>query len=50
VQSLDVLYGAGSGYGDAFVFTDTIQRLTLDLSGELISDSEADLRIAAARQ
>jgi arylsulfatase len=37
-------------YSDAFAFTGTIKRVTLDLSGELIEDSEADLKIAMVRQ
>jgi arylsulfatase A-like enzyme len=37
-------------YSDQFTFTGTIKRVTLDLSGELIPDSEADLKIAMARQ
>jgi arylsulfatase len=37
-------------YSDAFVFTGSIKRVTLDLSGELIPDTEADIRIAMARQ
>ena len=35
---------------DAFRFTGTIKRVTMDLSGELIADTEADMRIAMARQ
>jgi arylsulfatase len=37
-------------YGDAFRFTGTIKRVTLDLSGEMILDTEADMKIAMARQ
>jgi arylsulfatase len=37
-------------YSDEFKFTGTIKRVTLDLSGDLIPDAEADLRIAMARQ
>jgi len=37
-------------YTGEFRFTGTIKRVTVDLSGELISDSEADLKIAMARQ
>ena len=33
-----------------FPFTGTIKRVTLDLSGELIQDAEADMKIAMARQ
>ena len=37
-------------YGDAFRFTGTIKRVTMDLSGELIPDTETDMKIAMARQ
>lgn len=37
-------------YKDAFAFTGTITRVTVDLSGELIPDTAADLKIAMARQ
>ena len=37
-------------YSGVFPFTGTIKRVTLDLSGELIPDSEADMKIAMARQ
>jgi arylsulfatase len=37
-------------YSGAFRFTGTIKRVTVDLSGELIQDSKAELRIAMARQ
>ncbi|MDQ7823682.1 MAG: arylsulfatase [Candidatus Eremiobacteraeota bacterium] len=37
-------------YSDAFPFTGNIKRVTLDLSGELIPDSAADLKVAMARQ
>ena len=37
-------------YTGAFPFTGTIKRVTLDLSGELIADTEADLRVAMMRQ
>jgi arylsulfatase len=37
-------------YNDAFAFTGTIKRVTMDLSGELIQDTDADMRIAMARQ
>jgi hypothetical protein len=30
--------------------TGTITRVTIDLSGELIPDTEADMRVAMARQ
>ena len=41
---------AADEYSDSFAFTGTIKRVTLDLSGEMIPDSEADMRIAMARQ
>jgi arylsulfatase len=37
-------------YADAFRFTGTLTRATVDLSGELIPDSENDMKIAMARQ
>jgi arylsulfatase len=37
-------------YGGDFRFTGTIKRVTIDLPGELILDSEADMRVAMARQ
>jgi arylsulfatase len=37
-------------YKDAFTFTGTITRVTMDLSGELIPDTAANLKIAMARQ
>ncbi len=37
-------------YSDAFRFTGTIKRVTIDLSGELIPDREADMKIAMGRQ
>jgi hypothetical protein len=37
-------------YREPFRFMGTIKRVTLDLSGELIPDSEADMKIATARQ
>ena len=37
-------------YKDAFPFSGTITRVTLDLSGDLIQDTAADLKIAMARQ
>ncbi|OYV08878.1 MAG: hypothetical protein CG437_1628, partial [Methanosaeta sp. NSP1] len=33
-----------------FPFTGTIERVTLDLSGELIQDSEAEMKVAMTRQ
>jgi arylsulfatase len=41
---------AAEEYIDEFSFTGRITRVTLDLSGELIPDTEADLKIAMARQ
>ncbi len=41
---------APNEYSDRFAFTGTIHRVTLDLSGELIQDTEADMRIAMRRQ
>jgi arylsulfatase A-like enzyme len=37
-------------YNDAFPFTGIITRVTMDLSGELIPDTAADLKIAMSRQ
>jgi arylsulfatase len=37
-------------YKAPFRFTGTIKRVTLDLSGELIPDTEADMRVAMMRQ
>ena len=37
-------------YGDAFPFTGTMKRVTMDLSGELIPDTDADLKITMMRQ
>jgi hypothetical protein len=37
-------------YKDGTPFTGTIKRVTIDLSGELIPDSEAELKIAMALQ
>jgi arylsulfatase len=37
-------------YKSPFPFTGTIHRVTVDVSGELIRDTEAELRIAMARQ
>ncbi len=41
---------AAEEYNDEFRFTGTIKRVTLDLSGELIEDSETDMKIAMMRQ
>jgi hypothetical protein len=37
-------------YSGEFRFTGTIKRVTMDLSGELIPDTEADMKIAMRRQ
>ena len=37
-------------YGDRFDFSGSIRHVILDLSGKLIPDTEADLKIAMARQ
>jgi hypothetical protein len=42
--------GAPEGDSGTFRFTGTIRRVTVDLSGDLIQDSEADMKIAMARQ
>lgn len=54
-EGLSCGYDAGSSvapeeYNDAFEFSGRIKRVTIDLSGELIQDSEADMKIAMARQ
>jgi arylsulfatase len=54
-QGLSCGYDAGDPaapeeYSGEFRFTGTIKRVTIDLSGELIEDAEADLRVAMARQ
>jgi hypothetical protein len=41
---------AAEEYTDEFRFTGRIKRVTVDLFGELISDSETDMKIAMARQ
>ncbi len=41
---------AAEEYTDEFRFTGTIKRVTIDLSGELIPDTEADMKIAMTRQ
>ena len=41
---------AAEEYTDEFRFTGTIKRVTIDLSGELIQDSEMDMMIAMKRQ
>ena len=37
-------------YNAPFRFTGKLDRVTIDLSGELITDSEAEIRVAMARQ
>jgi hypothetical protein len=37
-------------YDAPFAFTGTLHQVVLDLSGELITDSEAEMRAAMARQ
>jgi len=37
-------------YQAPFRFTSTLPTVAVDLSGELINDSEADMRLATARQ
>lgn len=37
-------------YADAFTFTGTLKRVTLDLSGDLIPDAEHEIKVAMARQ
>jgi hypothetical protein len=54
-QGLSCGYDAGDPaapeeYSGEFRFTGTIKRVTIDLSGELIADSEADMKIAMRRQ
>jgi hypothetical protein len=39
-----------SAYQAAFPFTGTLHTVTIDLSGDLITDSGAEMRIAMARQ
>jgi arylsulfatase len=55
VEGLTCGYNGGDSvapgeYSDEFRFTGTLQRVTMDLSGELIPDSEVDMKIAMARQ
>ena len=51
-----IVCGADTGspvwdkYKPPFKFTGTIHNVTVDLSGELIKDHEAEARIAMARQ
>jgi hypothetical protein len=54
-EGLTCGYNAGSPvaaeeYALEFRFTGTIKPVTLDLSGEVIADSEADMKIAMMRQ
>jgi arylsulfatase A-like enzyme len=37
-------------YHDNFAFTGTLKRVTVDLSGDLIVDSDTDMKVALARQ
>ena len=37
-------------YRDDFAFTGTLKRVTIDLSGDLIVDSDTDMKVAMARQ
>ena len=37
-------------YQAPFPFSGTLHTVTVDLSGDLISDSEAEMRVAMARQ
>ena len=37
-------------YRSPFRFTGTLHRVTVDVSGELIIDSEAEMRMAMSRQ
>ena len=39
-----------SGYPKPFVFTGTIDSVTVDVSGDLIKDTEAEMRMIMARQ
>jgi arylsulfatase len=41
---------APDDYADAFPFTGTLKRVTIDLSGDLIVDSATDMKVAMARQ
>ena len=41
---------APDAYSDDFAFTGTLTRVTMDLSGDLIPDTETDVRIAMACQ
>jgi len=37
-------------YHDDFAFTGTLKRVTIDLSGDLIVDTDADMKVAMVRQ
>ncbi|WP_281390837.1 hypothetical protein [Nocardioides mesophilus] len=37
-------------YGSPFRFTGTLREVVIDVSGDLITDSESEVRIAMARQ
>ena len=41
---------APDDYPDNFAFTGTLKRVTIDLSGDLIPDTETDMKVAMARQ
>jgi arylsulfatase len=54
-QGLSCGYDAGDPaapeeYSGEFRFTGKIKRVTIDLSGELIADTEAEMKIAMRRQ
>jgi arylsulfatase len=54
-EGLTCGYDGGSrvvpdAYRDAFPFSGTLRRVTIDLSGDLIVDSETDMKVAMARQ
>jgi arylsulfatase len=41
---------APDAYADDFAFTGTLERVTVDLSGDLLEDSANEVRVAMARQ
>ena len=41
---------APAAYADEFAFTGTLERVTVDVSGSLVEDTENDVRVAMARQ
>jgi hypothetical protein len=54
-EGLSCIYGGRSriaedGYYGEFLFNQAIKLVTVDLSGELIQDSETDMKIAMMRQ